>query len=76
MRAITSRPDLAHDHGMQRRNWLDLRRCLCRGWISTLTRVRDPVLVALGELLEVEQLPPGHDQVANGQREAAQWVSA
>jgi hypothetical protein len=42
---------------------------ICGDLIGALTQGRAVVLVALGELLEVQQLPPGHDQVANRQPE-------
>jgi hypothetical protein len=63
-RVIAFRPGLAHDHGIWRRRCFGLRRGFAGGWIGALTRVRGLVLAVLGELLEVEQLPPGHDQVA------------
>ena len=55
--------------GSRSRRPLTCDVALCGDRIRALSRGRDLVLVALGELLEVEQLPPGHDQVANAQPE-------
>ena len=45
--------------------------CFRRSESARLPRGRDLVLVALGELLQVEQLPPCHDQVPNRQPEGS-----